>query len=413
MSWCLVMNKTVLVSLGLLAACSMFWIKSASAEEIPFGFHRMPDGTLMANDPATATAPPGYHLLPDGTLMADVNSLEMGRSNRNSNNSMFETPSNSPASNSLAGTAGGFEISYTAQTIRLSDLQVGSNTTPFSAQDASSNNGSQIGERFYIYPSSYTENRQLVTVNYALMNSVSFNAVFPFIEKELNYFSAQANTTQMKSAGPGDWQLQLNWTATSNITLSGGLSLPMGDHNIRQYATVGPMTRVQPLPYMMQLGSGTYDMLANLQYNSKLTGDFVLVADGRAIIRPLRNNAGYSQGNYFGGSAKAGWQLNRNALISAKVNADYYAGVYNDPNVDDMEDIVTDPLTSQSTKSSPLHQASYTGGFYLQGLLGLEGQSRKRDFNFSLEAGIPLMQNVRFIQLSQKFLASAGASYRF
>ena len=36
---------------------------------IPPGYHRMPDGTLMANSPSKAKAPEGYHLMPDGTLM--------------------------------------------------------------------------------------------------------------------------------------------------------------------------------------------------------------------------------------------------------------------------------------------------------------------------------------------------------
>lgn len=42
-----------------------------AAEETPPGYHRMPDGRIMANNPATAIAPQGYHLMPDGTLMSN------------------------------------------------------------------------------------------------------------------------------------------------------------------------------------------------------------------------------------------------------------------------------------------------------------------------------------------------------
>lgn len=52
----------------MLACLTVIPTNSVATEEIPPGFHRMPNGDIMANNPSKAVAPEGYRLSEDGVL---------------------------------------------------------------------------------------------------------------------------------------------------------------------------------------------------------------------------------------------------------------------------------------------------------------------------------------------------------
>ena len=104
-------------------------------------------------------------------------------------------------------------------------------------------------------------------------------------------------TTQGK--GMGDTTIgglyRLWGDGNRNLLLNLGLSLPTGDIDVKDTTPMSTGNDVQ-LPYPMQLGSGTYDVLPGLTYTS-LGDKHSWGAQGIATLRTGTNDNGYTLGD--------------------------------------------------------------------------------------------------------------------
>ena len=82
------------------------------------------------------------------------------------------------------------------------------------------------------------------------------------------------------------------------LKLSAGLSFPTGSTDERDGTPAGPN---QPLPYPMQIGSGTFDLLPGVNYTG-LSEDWSWGAQINAVVRLGENDRDYTFGNIYQGS---------------------------------------------------------------------------------------------------------------
>jgi len=106
-------------------------------------------------------------------------------------------------------------------------------------------------------------------------------------------------TFRTNSEGIGDLKLAglipvFEWKK-HRMHLNAGLSAPIGETDAHDDLPTGPNQR---LPYPMQLGSGTWDLLPGLTYNGQ-TENWSWGAQSLLTIRPGRNKIGYSLGNQY------------------------------------------------------------------------------------------------------------------
>lgn len=198
----------------------------------------------------------------------------------------------------------------------------------------------------------------------------------------------------MSSSGLGDTKLYALYALVKNdntqLLLSGGLSLPMG--SITRKGEVGSMMYSgERLPYSMQNGSGTYDLLPGLnllhQHNTMY---YCLQAS--SIIRTGTNSLGYKFGNELNLNAWYAWQWL--PFISNSIRLDgNLVGCMNgrDSSLDPYSEI------SANTTNYGGKRISIYSGISAQAKNGCLKRSR-----FSLEYGIPLYQDLNGLQAKLK-----------
>lgn len=159
-----------------------------------------------------------------------------------------------------------------------------------------------------VIPQEMTMDMHMFSAMYGASDRVTLMAMLPYIEKEMTTITYQgpAGATVLGRAtrgseGVGDLHLGavlglLN-DGPSRLTFNIGLSLPTGSiTKTGQMLTPMNMTPTGRLGYMMQLGSGTVDLVPGLTWQGK-RGPLGYGAQLRGVIRLGSNDEGYTLGD--------------------------------------------------------------------------------------------------------------------
>ena len=230
----------------------------------------------------------------------------------------------------------------------------------------------------------------MVMLNY---NYMSMN--MKMLSGQMN-MSGMSSSISMKSTsqGLGDTKIsgQYNLISANRQFLSAvfGLSLPTGSiyktdkENLEFYG--------DRQVYMMQTGSGTFDLAPGLTYLYR-PDKYVLGAQMTTVIHPYYNRQGYKLGNEFSVNSWAAYEWINNTSFSFRLN-------YN----------LTSPIKGfDNSISAPLEPAADPknyGGSFLKGYIGLAHSFQNgffRNQKVAAEFGIPLYQNFNGIQSATSY----------
>ncbi len=209
---------------------------------------------------------------------------------------------------------------------------------------------------------------------------------------------------KLKTSGFSDIRLHLLYSILNNIQhhilVSGGISIPAG--NIYLKGNDKSMYPGQRIPYSMQLGSGTWDILPCVNYlhrNNKISWSTQL----SAVLRTGYNSLGYKLGNEIATNNWISFLWLRSFSTSVRIEgtlADHIDGrdkilyLFNEPSCN--------PLNYGGRKLIGFAGASYnfTKGILFGNKLGIE-------------YGIPIYQNFNGVQLALNNTINASWSYMF
>lgn len=158
-----------------------------------------------------------------------------------------------------------------------------------------------------VVPTEMTMQMHMFGVMYAPSDHVTLMGMLNYVDKEMKHttYMGPAGTQVLgtftaESSGLGDTGVtalvRLYEKGTSRLHLTAGLSLPTGDTDATDQV-LAP-TGMQPtlrLPYPMQLGSGTYDVLTGLTF-TRFAAHGSWAAQWRSTIRTGKND-GYTLGD--------------------------------------------------------------------------------------------------------------------
>ncbi len=164
-----------------------------------------------------------------------------------------------------------------------------------------------------VVPTEMGTDMQMFGAMYGLTDRVTLTAMLPFIEKRMDHitFKGPVGTTRLgrfttESEGVGDASfggiIGLYDSATANgeqhLNLLLGLSAPTGSITQMDRALTPMGGRpVVRLPYAMQLGSGTWDLLPGIVYTAR-SGNLSFGGQYRGTIRlEDENSEGYAWGD--------------------------------------------------------------------------------------------------------------------
>ncbi len=249
-----------------------------------------------------------------------------------------------------------------------------------------------------IVPTEMTMDMHMLGVMFAPSANLTLMAMATYLDKEMDHttYKGGMGTTVLgtfttETSGIGDTKLGLIYAlgGDSGFHLNLGLGLPTG--SVTETGTVLTPMNMRPtvrLPYAMQPGTGTYDLLAGLTYTGR-TDDLSWGAQFRSEIRlESENDEGYSWGDLYGltGWIAAMWAdwVSTSARFDARTQSSL-SGI--DPRI-----------------AGPVQTANpdFYGGDQVFGYLGVNTivpRGALAGHRLELEVGLPLYRNLNGPQL--------------
>lgn len=260
-----------------------------------------------------------------------------------------------------------------------------------------------------IAPTEMSMDMHMFGAMYAPTDWVTLMAMVNYVDKEMDHltFMGGAGTTvrgtfTTRSSGIGDMKVsglfKIFENQTHHFHANLGLSLPTGSiTEAGRILTPMGATPTVRLPYAMQLGSGTVDLLAGLTYTGRHE-DFSWGAQYRTDIRlESRNSQGYRLGNMHG---LTGWLAYQWApWISTSVRLDGTST----GRIKGIDPAIAGPVQTANPNNYGGERADLFFG------LNLVGQSGAlRGHRLAIEGGFPIYQNLNGPQMKTDFQLTIG-----
>ena len=260
-----------------------------------------------------------------------------------------------------------------------------------------------------VVPTDMTMDMDMLGLMYAPSDRVTLMGMVQHVNKAMNHTTymgpAGANvlgTFKTKSSGLGDTSVaalvRLHEDDGSRLHLTAGVSIPTGDTDATD-TVLAPngMTPTLRLPYPMQLGSGTYDLIGGLTY-TRFFDASSWGTQWRSLIRTGDNDEGYTLGDEHRVTAWYSRLINPNVSWSARL------AWFDRANVDGIDGLIVAPVQT----ADPLNQ----GAARLDAAFGIN-YARASGHRLALELIVPLDQDLDGPQLETDWQLVAGYQFTF
>lgn len=269
---------------------------------------------------------------------------------------------------------------------------------------------------YLMSPQNMTMNMHMVMAMYGISNRLSVMAMFNYNSMNMSMsmpignthmhmagMSMSSNTgMSMSASGIGDTRLYAVYALLNKpahlLMLSAGINLPTG--SITQKGDAASMVPGQRFPYMMQLGSGTYDIMPGITYvlrSNKISWGSQLAG----VIRPGYNSLNYSYGNELSAGTWLAYKFLPWLSTSVRAEAIATESIYGKDN--DLYEII-----------EPDSKAANYGGTRINSYLGINVFLKNFvNSKFSFEYGLPVYQNLNGPQLASRSILYAGWGVSF
>lgn len=267
-----------------------------------------------------------------------------------------------------------------------------------------------------VVPLRMTTNMHMLGSMYGITDDLTLMAMVNYIDRDMDHvtFQGGAGTTRLgkfttNSKGFGDtkvsgmYRLFDSTDSTHHVHANLGLSIPTG--SITERDNVLAPNGMRPelrMPYAMQLGTGTYDLLPGLTYTG-FDNQWSWGAQYNAAI-PLesQNDEGYSWGDKHNVTAWTGYQWNDNISTSARVSAQTQSAI------DGIDPNIVAPVQTANPDNYGGEKVNFSLGAMFTGT-----QGAFTGHEFSVEAALPVYQDLNGVQMESDFMMTAGWRKKF
>ncbi|MCW3086506.1 MAG: hypothetical protein JWP12_3872 [Bacteroidetes bacterium] len=275
-----------------------------------------------------------------------------------------------------------------------------------------------IFNNYLMAPKNMRMDMHMIMAMYGITNKLSVMAMFNYNVMTMNMsilpgtmhmhmdggtmvMSSDDNTSMRShSSGLGDTKLYAVYSLMSkkihHVILSAGFNLPTGSIRVKG-ASDDMMYSGARMPYMMQMGSGSFDFMPGVTYLLK-ANKFSFSTQVTTVLRPFNNALNYHLGNEYSLNVWGAYQWFPWISTSLRMEGNS-VGAISGQDVSLYQVIEPDA-----------NPACY-GGENINGYLGLNFYLNKgflKNNKLSVEYGMPLYQNFNGIQLVPKSTIYAG-----
>ena len=340
-----------------------------------------------------------------GSMTIAVNAQEMAQNHPSGHLSGDHSQHDSGSTPHVhhAHQAGSWMVEYTYMRMEMEDLLDGTDDVSPGEVTAMPSMG---GFGFLMSPESMTMDMHMVMAMYGITDQVTLMGMLNYLDLEMDMVAANGDESKMSTSGIGDTLLGAMYSLNPAWTLSLGLSVPTGSIDEEGDMDMGAMTMTDvTLPYPMQLGSGTYDLIPSVTYNWH-HNDWTAGGQFSYTYRIGENDNDYTLGDRAEASAWLKRKLIPNLMVSGQLN---YADWGNIDGAD--EDIPqTMVMMNNIMKTSPTADPDLQGGSRMDLLLGVNAMFG-HGHSLGLNYGVPIMQDLDGPQMKTDNLLSIWYRY--
>ena len=298
---------------------------------------------------------------------------------------------------------GEFMISYRYMYMNMSGNRDGSDR--ISADEVVS----PEGQNFLISPTEMPMGMHMFGVMYAPTNQLTLMAMIPVLSSEMDHITRAGGAFTTSSSGLGDIKLTALYNVAkfgnSRVHLHGGVAFPTGSIESSDVTPASAPNETQ-LPYPMQLGSGTVDLLPGVTYLGQ-TMDWSWGIQARGTIRLGENDQDYALGNRFLFTTWGARKLTPWISASLRLEANSWE------DVSGASPAFAGPVNMRMV---PTVFTDLRGGSRFDAGLGLNttvNQGALKGLRFAVEGMVPVAQNLDGPQLETDWQIIAGLQYAF
>lgn len=264
-----------------------------------------------------------------------------------------------------------------------------------------------------IVPTEMTMDMHMLGAMYAPSDRVTLMAMLPYVSKSMDHltYMGGAGTTlrgsfRTKTSGIGDVKLSaligLKTKGAHKLHFNAGISLPTG--SITETGTILAPTGATPtvrLPYAMQLGSGTYDLLPGVTYQGG-AGGTRWGAQLSGVIRLGSNDQGYSLGDEYKATAWVSRQIEPWISVSGRIEAKALG------RIDGRDTRIMGPVQTADPNNYGGDTVSLFAGVNMVGQRGA-----LRGHRLAFEVGAPIYRDLNGPQMETDWTLTAGRQLAF
>ncbi|GAB4137543.1 MAG: hypothetical protein Tsb0016_02870 [Sphingomonadales bacterium] len=264
-----------------------------------------------------------------------------------------------------------------------------------------------------VVPLTMTMTMHMIGAMYAPTDRITLMAMGSYVKKTMDHltFQGPAGTTELgrfrtQSDGFGDTRLSalvgLVERPGHSLHFNAGISLPTGKIGATdQILTPMNMRPTIRLPYAMQIGSGTYDLMPGVTY-AGYRGNLAWGAQYLATIRLGDNKADYSLGDLHEFNAWAGYGWTPWLATTLRLKASTQGAI------DGRDALIMGPV---QTADPDNYGGDRLEAFFGVNLIGIDGALAGH--RLAIEAGLPLVEDLNGPQMGRNLQLVVGYQKAF
>ncbi len=265
------------------------------------------------------------------------------------------------------------------------------------------------GQNFVVSPVNMPMGMHMFGMMYAPTNKLTLMAMVPITSLEMDHVTRAGGAFATSSSGLGDIKLsglyKLGSFSNGSVHLNAGVSLPTGSIEAADVTPASAPNEAQ-LPYPMQLGSGTVDLMPGITYLGK-SPDWSWGAQLRGVLRLGENDQDYTLGNRMLFTTWGARKLTRSVSVSARIEANSWG------DIDGASDAFAGAVNMRMV---PTVFPELRAGTRIDAGLGINTYLVKgalSGLRLAVEGLVPVAQNLDGPQLETDWQIVAGLQYAF
>lgn len=246
----------------------------------------------------------------------------------------------------------------------------------------------EVLESYMVAPTAMDMQMHMGHLMYAPTDWVTLMGMAPYVRKTMDHQMRNGNRFSTRSEGLGDVRVtalvSLYRTGAHRAILDAGVSLPTGSIDVEGQTPTGPVR----LPYPMQLGSGTFDLLPGFTYLGQ-TMNWAWGAHTHGTVRVGENHHQYRLGDRFHVTTWAARKMTGWLSSSVRVQGSSWGNVHG---ADLSLNAAMAPTADPALRAGKHWELLIGANFFALG-------GRLRGNRVALEWAIPLYENLAGPQL--------------